>query len=493
MGIIQRQGILNSIITYTGIIIGFVSLLIVQPHFLSKEEIGLTRVLFSFSMLVATFMPFGMNSITLKYFPVFRDRDKNHYGFFGFMLLLPLAGFLVLGGLMFFLKDFIIGQYVEQSKLFTDYFFYVFPLTFFLSLISVLNAYSYSLFKTSFPAFLNDVIVRLLSVVLFTLYFIKVFDRDVFVQLFVVIYGLQMFILVFYIFIVDKPSVKIDTAFLKEQQPQQMLKYGLLLSFASLSALGLKYLDVVMLGKFVPLAMVGIYSIAAFIPTVIEAPLGALEKIGIAKISDSWARNKMDDIREIYFKSSKYLFLVGGLLFLGINLNVESLLALMPDKDFLLGKNVVLIISIGALMNMATGINDSIIYTSDKYIYGTYMLIVLFVVAIVNNLVFIPMYGIEGAALATALSALIFNSLKFIFIKINFQLQPFSKETLMILCNIIICWLIVFKIPHLNNLIFDIVFRSLLVTIIYSGITYLLKIVPEFHQFLPWFNSDLEE
>ena len=183
MGIIKRQGIQNSIITYAGIVIGFVSLLIVQPRFLTKEEIGLTRVLFSFSALIATFMPFGMNSITLKYFPYFRNRDKGHYGFFGLMLLLPLAGFVVIGAVIFLLKGFIISQYIEQSKLFADYFNYVFPFTFLLAFVSVLNAYSISLFKSSFPSFLNDIVIRLVSILLFTLYFIKAVNLDQFVFL----------------------------------------------------------------------------------------------------------------------------------------------------------------------------------------------------------------------------------------------------------------------------------------------------------------------
>jgi O-antigen/teichoic acid export membrane protein len=485
VGIVQRQGIINSIITYAGIAIGFISLLVIQPRFLTTEEIGLTRVLFSFSALVATFMPFGMNSITLKYFPYFRNRDKGHYGFFMFMLLLPLAGFLVIGLLLWFLKGLIIAQYVEQSALFTEYFYYIFPLTFFLSLISVLNAYSYSLFKTSFPGLLNDVVVRLISIGLFTLYFIKQIDRDQFVTLFTAIYGLQLVVLVIYIFIVDKPSLKIDRAFLKEQQPSQMMKYGILLSFAALSSLGLKYLDVVMLGKYVPLSLVGIYAICAFIPSVIEAPLGALEKIGLAKISDAWSKNNMADIREIYFKSSKYLFLAGGLLFLGINLNLDSLFLLIPKQEFAQGKYVVLIISVGTLINMATGTNDSIIYTSQKYIYGTYMLILLFILAFVNNLVFIPWLGINGAALATALSAFIFNMMKYFFIWKNFNLQPFTRETAYIIVVIIITYLLVSILPVSASPLIEITIRSVLVLAIYTMLTFFLKIVPEFHHLIP--------
>ena len=49
MGVIKRQGIKNTIATYIGFVIGFVNLIIIQPNFLSKEELGLTRVLYSFA------------------------------------------------------------------------------------------------------------------------------------------------------------------------------------------------------------------------------------------------------------------------------------------------------------------------------------------------------------------------------------------------------------------------------------------------------------
>jgi hypothetical protein len=150
MGIIQRQGLINSVISYTGLLLGAISLLFIQPYFLSKEEIGLTRVLFSFSSLIATFMPLGMNVITLKFFPHFRNHEKGHYGFFGLMFILPIIGFLLFGSILFIMKGYIISKYIDQSKLFTDYFYYIFPLSFFLSFINVLIAYSYSIFELHF-------------------------------------------------------------------------------------------------------------------------------------------------------------------------------------------------------------------------------------------------------------------------------------------------------------------------------------------------------
>jgi O-antigen/teichoic acid export membrane protein len=486
MGIIQRQGLINSVISYTGLLLGAFSLLYIQPHFLSKEEIGLTRVLFSFSSLIATFMPLGMNVITLKFFPHFRNHEKGHYGYFGLMLILPIIGFLFFGTILFLLKGFIISKYIEQSKLFTDYFYYVFPLCFFLSFINLLVAYSYSIFRTSFPSLINDVLVRIVSIILFSVYFVKWITLHQFITLFVGIYGLQFLSLLVYLFWRDNPKISIDKAFLKQQNVPQMLSYGLLMSVAALSSLSLKYLDTVMLGMYQPkeaglnaLDIIGIYSIAAFVATIVEAPFNALEKIIQPQISNSLAKNDLKNVEDIYHKSAKYLFLIGGLLFILINLNIDSLFALMPDKDFSLGKNIVFIISLGTLMNMATGSNDSIIYTSSKYYLTTYLLIALFGVAIVNYLIFIPLFGMTGAAIATAFSALLFNISKYLLIWKYFKMQPFTFITLKIAGIIVFTFLICSLIPDVGNPIVNIIIRSSAIGISYISATLLLNIAPE--------------
>jgi O-antigen/teichoic acid export membrane protein len=85
-----------------------------------------------------------------------------------------------------------------------------------------------------------------------------------------------------------------------------------------------------------------------------------LEKIILPQISNSIAKNDMKNVEDIYVKSAKYLFLLAGVLFLLVNSILSSLFVLMPDKDYALGKNIVFIISLGTLINMATGSNDAI-------------------------------------------------------------------------------------------------------------------------------------
>ena len=138
---------------------------------------------------------------------------------------------------------------------------------------------------------------------------------------------------------------------------------------------------------------------------------------------------------------------------------------------------------------MATGVNDSVIYTSHKYMFGTYLLMFLFALAFVNNLIFIPLYGINGAAFATALSALLYNAIKYLFIWKNFKLQPFTIQTFYIILIIFLTFLLVQFIPHHVTPFVDIVIRSVIVISVYITFAFLLKIVPELFSMIPFFGK----
>lgn len=485
MGVIQRQGLKNTITTYLGIAIGFVSLIVIQPQFLTKEELGLTRILYSFSILVAMFVPLGIGNATTKYFPLFKDSNKNHHGYFAFMMLFPLAGFVLAAAILFAIKNFIIAQYISESPMFTEFYYYVFPLTFILSLITCLNVYCYANYKSTIPAFLNDVVARVLVIVVITVYFLKWITLNQFISCYVGLYGIQLLMLLAYIFVFDKPVFKIDWNYFKEKDFKTLIRYGLLLWFAGVASIGLKYLDSIMLGKYLSLSFVGIYTIAAFIPTVIEAPLTALEKIAASRIAFAWAENNRKDILEIYRKSSLYMLALGGLLFTGININIENLLSFLPD-GYQQGATVVFIISLGTLVNMLTGANAPILFNSDKYRWGAFFLIALALVSVALQMVFIPWLGLNGAAIATVSCYVLYNLFMSVVVWKFYNLHPFDKKMLIILFAIIFCFAINYFLPAIENKILDMIHRSVIVTVVYLLLIYRYKVLEEFHHLLPW-------
>ncbi len=486
MGEIRKQGIVNSIITYTGILIGFVNIIVIQPNFLSTEELGLTRILFSFSALMSTIMPLGLGNITIRFFPLLKNPENRNNGYFGFLLLVGFVGFLFFGTSLWLLKPNIIQNFPDETGLLSGFFHMIFPLMLFLGFNTLLNIYCYSLFKTSLPSLLNDVIIRIVSIVIVSLYYLKWLSFDSFIILFVGIYGLQALILTGYIFIIDKPGFRINFYSFRKIGIKKVINYGLVMSVASLSSLGLRYIDTIFVGKFLDLSMVAIYSVAAFIPTIIEAPLLALEKIAGPKISDALARKNNEEVKKIYYDSSLYLLLLGGLLFVGININIHDLFKILP-RDYSMGVNVVFMISLSTMFNMATGVNNSVIYNSEYYRWGVGLLYLLIVLTIITNILLIPVLGLKGAALATMISGFLYNFLKFFFIRKKFGLNPFNLRSLQIVLLIMATLILGFLLPSTKSGIADIIIRSFIVTTVYIACTYYLKITPELFQLMKKF------
>ena len=491
LGIVQRQGIKNTIIIYVGIIIGFISLLIIQPAYLSKSEIGLTRLLLAFSSLFSSVFSISISNITIRFFPQFKNYEKKHHGYFGFMLLFPLIGSLIGCSLLFLFKDFITTYYSKDSKIFVDYFYYTFLFSFFVTMVITLNGYCAGILKTTVPSFLNDVVNRIVFIGLILAYAFGVLSFHQFVVGFIFSYGLIGFILLFFIYKYDNPGLKIDWGHIRHIGLASILKYGFVLTITAITSVGLKFLDMIMIGHYKSEADVGVYSIAAFIAMVIETPLNSLERIAHTKISHAFAANNLIEIKEIYFKSSRYLLLFGGLLTVLVITNIQDVLMLLPN-DFSAGINVSILLSISAFINMVTGVNYPIIFNSNKYYWGSVFVFVLLTTAIALNISLIPKYGILGAAIATGVSSVVYNLLKYLFIWYHFKMQPFDKKTLQVILIIVASLCINYLIPNLNNRYINIAFHGTTILFFYLLSVYILKVVPEFHPYIPFIGKKRE-
>ena len=492
MGAIQKQGIQNTIISYAGILIGFVNILVLQPIMLKPEELGLTRILYSVSILFATIFPIGLNSTTLKFFPVFKKPEKGNHGYLSLLILVSVISYTLCGLIIFFCKETILEHY-SNSPLFVQYFRYVFPMSFFLGYISLFNVYSFALFKTTTPVFLNEVFIRVCNTIVVSIYFLKLISFEWFMRLFILSYFIQLFFLFVYIMKSDKILFRIDWSFLKSVGVRKIVHYALWMAIGTVASIALRNVDIILLGSNLSQAgksldMVAVYSIAITIAGIIEAPVNALSRIGDSKISDAFSRNDRQLIETVYYKSTKLLTLVGGLFFVGVVANVHALLELLPEK-YHGSETVVIIIGISAFFNMVTGLNTSIMYYSEKYVLGNYLLIVLVIISVILNVILIPVYGIIGAAVATGLALFLYNLLKYLYIWKVFKMQPFDSSILKIFGIMILCGVVNYFLPVSSNHIVSILVRSSVITLVYASAVYLMNIVPEFHQYIPFIGK----
>ena len=77
MGIVIRQSFWNTIYTYSGLVIGYVNTVLLFPVMLDPEQFGLTRVLISFTLILAQFAQLGIGNTIVRFFPRFFQPQKK--------------------------------------------------------------------------------------------------------------------------------------------------------------------------------------------------------------------------------------------------------------------------------------------------------------------------------------------------------------------------------------------------------------------------------
>jgi O-antigen/teichoic acid export membrane protein len=482
MGIIQRQGIKGTLVTAVGLLIGMVSILWVQPNLLSPEEIGLTRVLYNFSAMVAVFMPLGMANATTRFFPVFRHRESGHHGFLGIILVFAFIGGVICSVFLYLFSDYFIALYSEQSELFSRFFFWVFPLSLTIALIMLLNVYCYSaILRATMPSFFNDVLLRLLLIILFITYSLGKIALQEFVIGYILCYVFQLSLLILYILWMDKVSLRIDWPFLR-LHIRYILRFGLFMSFVAFGSLGIKMLDSLILAGY-SLKWVGIYSIAAFIPNIIEIPVIALDKIGGSVVSLNISEKNWSELRRIYSLSVHYLFLTGGLIFLLIVINMPFAIQLLPEA-YAGGLQVVYIAGIGALCQTLAGTSTAMLFNAESYVKAGISLLILVLINLSLNFLLIPRWGMTGAATAAAISAAAYTIIRWSLTWHEYRMHPFTPSLAKIGLVIAIGLLLNSFIPTVLHPLPNILLRSSIIMLVYGVAVFILRLAPEVIEWL---------
>lgn len=161
----------------------------------------------------------------------------------------------------------------------------------------------------------------------------------------------------------------------------------------------------------------------------------------------------------IYQKSSINQSIIGVLLFIGLWINIKNIYFIIP-AEYEIGKWVIFYVGLANVFDMLTGINTIIIQTSPYYKINA-LITFLFLVLIVGvNWILIPFLGITGAGIASMVSVLITNFVRYLYLQLKFKLSPFNSKILIIFASGIAAYIITLVVPVFDNYIFDIIIRS---------------------------------
>ena len=484
LGVVARQAAKNSVSILWGTIAGAVNTLIVLPlAFISfPEGWGIIKVLTAWALILAQFLHGGAPNMWVRFYPQFGISDQKKL--LGLGSLFTLAGSLLLGIALLSGGHQLIGWLSpEDGELLKGYLVQLFVLCVAMSMFYTLNGFVSVRLKTTVYQFLNEAFLKTWYL-LITLAFL--WDWVSFNELiwwYVGGYVIAFAVLLAYSVAQGfKPKIggwPADWKTLSSYSPFSILDRG--------AGIIVNNLDIIMIGALIGLDNVAFYTLAFYIGAVVMLPQKSLMAVANPVVSHAIAQDDEKGIKDIYVRSSLMQLLVGGLMFMAIWVSIDEVMALLPPQ-FGNGKWVVFYIGLSRLFQMATGVSGGIIVYSKHYRQNFYLNLVLIALTILTNWLFISPKGLDlgmdGAALATALSFFIYNLVKLIMVQRLFKMNPItSKWVLTILLVAVMCLAVVWH-PLPQHPFCAIILKSSLACIVFLLLTKAMNLSPELEEML---------
>ena len=469
MGIVIKQSIQNTITTYLGFAIGAVNALFLYTNFLTDEYYGLVGYLLSTSNVMMPFFMFGVSNTLVKFYSSYKTK-KQQNSFLTLMLFLPLFAIIPIGFIGVLGYESISNWLASENVIIKDYTYLIYIITIAMAYFEVFFAWSKIHYKSVFGNIMKEVFHRVCVMFLLFAIHYKYLNVEQFIIAVAIVYVLRMVIMKLFAFSLRLP--RLDFKF--NIDLSSVLKYSSLIIIAGSVAMFMLDLDKFMLGKLIEIENIAYYNVAIFVATVIAVPARAMHQITYPLTAKFLNEKNYVSLEELYKKSSINLVIVSGLIFILIIVNINQLYTLLPI-EYSRALFVVIIIAIVKLTDNLLGINNSIIFNSNYYRIILFFGTLIIVIAVFLNYLLIPIFNINGAAIATFLAMLLYGCLKVWYVNKKYKMHPFSEKTLYSILLILILSASFYFWEFSFHPIVNIIIKSVIVVAIYGLVVYRFK------------------
>ncbi len=239
---------------------------------------------------------------------------------------------------------------------------------------------------------------------------------------------------------------------------KEVLTVGATMIFTALSVLLYTQADIWIVGIFATMEDVGIYGLVARLVLLISFSLGAFSTIIPAIITSVYVSGDRIELQRIVSESTRWILTMAMPIVLFLAFESKFILKYMYGEKFIGGYIALIVLSVGQLINAGAGLVGWFLQMTGGH--KIFMKITLFwgIINIILNIILVPYFGINGAALSTAFCLSMVNIMSVWVI--------YNRSSILTLAG---------------GLKFDVVF-ALVVTILYALLSY--KHLPLGHHFL---------
>ena len=453
MGIIAKQSIQGTIVTYLGVAVGFVTTFFVLTRFLSAEEIGLARVLIDAATLFIGLAQLGTSSSIIRFYPHFSENKaetllngnqyapKEEHGFFFWTLVIPLLGFALFTAIYCACFTPLSQWFGEKSPLFVEYYYMVIPMAFFMLYQTIFETNANVRMHIVIPRAVRELITRIGLLIVYLLYAFECLDINGYVIALCVVYAVAMLCNMGYLFSLGEISLRPDMQFLRQNRSlirQYVLYTGFLLISAVASVLA-PTLSSFFITAEMGLSFTGIFAIATYIAVMVSIPYRSMTAIASPQLATAIKKDNQHETAHLMQQVSSTLLLIGGMILCMIWLNIDLIFHILPNGEtYASARQVVLILGTSQLIIAVCSFTSSALNYSRFYAFSLLFSFILTALSILLNNLLIPHFGMNGAAISNLLAYSIYFLLIVLTVRFTLHTPTFTHQHLKIILLIIV-------------------------------------------------------
>lgn len=391
---------------------------------------GLLKTMVSAGTILGQLLSLGTGHAIIRFFDT-EPRSRRNSQLVSFGLALTLPGILMTGLLLMLSYETVFDiLQKEDVALMQEHLPEFFVLTIAWTFFQVISGFAYARLKSIVVQFLLEVGIKGGTLLMVLAYLFNWLSFSQLVWAYVAVFIAIFVLLLWYCYHI---GLRWDLGW-KQLPKRSILTYSGFAALERSATAILANIDILMI-----LALLGdleapaVYSVAFYIGTVVLIPQKALLAIANPIVARALKVEDWQDLKQVYQKTALNQLLLGGLIFLLIWINVDDIFSIVgqkfSDSPWYEGvKWVVLFIGLSKLAALISGPNSGIIVYSRFYRFNMYANAGLVFITFFTNLIFIPDYGLAGAAFATMISAALFSAAKIIFVQLRFKVNPFTPK-----------------------------------------------------------------
>ncbi len=212
-----------------------------------------------------------------------------------------------------------------------------------------------------------------------------------------------------------------------EETIKDIIKYSIPIAFSTVSLYLLSSIDIFVIKYYEGSTNVAFYSVAVKVITVIAVAINAISLSVATDIAYNFTNKNFDELRKILKKSGQIIFYFSLISSLFLFLFCKPILCVFGNQ-YLASSTAFIILLAGNLIMSISGNTYIYLLMTNKGMIMVKLLLLSVLINLSLNLILIPRFGIEGAAIASITAIIFWNFLGAFYIfkidKVNILFKP---------------------------------------------------------------------